>query len=541
MLQLPSAGEQLTLRQYLVAALLGGWCSPALAQAVPGRSTVVYLSGQSVYIAAGRQDGLRTGDSVRVVRKDSVIALLAVAYLSSHQSSCTLLTSTADPVVGDSVTFQPHADAAPATSVAIAPAAANGASTETTDWRDAPRLRGRIGARYLAVQQQDGSSASYAQPGLDLRLDGQNLGGTPIGLTIDVRSRRTIASNVDGSSHADGSARVYQAVVFAGRIGAPQRLVLGRQYSPALAPISLFDGVLGELNRSRWSTGVFAGTEPGLVDLSFDTRLKEFGAYGQLHQRPERSNAWSLTLGLVDSYDGAHADREFGFLQAALTAERWGFYLAQEVDYYTPAKVQAGEPSSISPTSSYGSAFVRLGSVVDLNAGFDNRRNVRLFRDVVNPVTQFDDAFRQGAWGSIGVRLGRKGRAALDVRTRSGGVAGKADAYTGSLTWFGLTRAGLFLSARGTRYTGDQSDGTLYSGVAGLDLLRQLRLELNGGYRREQLLLGFSGPSRNDLWWAGADLEYGLTSAWFLQLSLVREKGDAQNDTQLYGGLSFRF
>jgi hypothetical protein len=77
--------------------------------------------------------------------------------------------------------------------------------------------------------------------------------------------------------------------------------------------------------------------------------------------------------------------------------------------------------------------------------------------------------------------------------------------------------------------------------VAGLDLLRQLRLELNGGYRREQLLLGFSGPSSNNLWWGGADLEFGLSSAWFLQLSLVREKGDAQNDTQVYGGLSFRF
>jgi hypothetical protein len=533
----------LSARRIALAAALLGWAAPALlaGQVRAGRAAVAYISGQSVYISAGSQDGLRTGDSVRVVRNDSAIAVLSVAYLSSHQSSCNLVSSTTDPVVGDIVTFVPHALVSASPDVAVAAAGGGATSAPPVDWRDASRLRGRVGARYLSVQQQDGSSASYAQPGLDLRLDGQNLGGTPIGLTIDVRSRRTVASNVDGSSQADGTARVYQAVIFAGRLGARQRLAIGRQYSPALAPISLFDGALGELNRSRWSAGIFAGTQPGLVDLSFDTALKEFGTYVQLHQRPESRGTWSLTLGLVDSYDHSHADREFGFLQAALTADRWGFYLAQEVDYYTPAKVQAGESSSISPTSSYGSAFVRLGPVVDLNAGFDNRRSVRLYRDVINPVTQFDDAFRQGAWGSVGIRLGNRARGALDVRTRSGGLDGRADAFTLSLTSFGLTRANLFLTARATRYTGDQSAGTLLSGAAGMDLLRQLRLELNGGYRQEQLLLGFSGPSRNNLWWGGADLEYGFSSAWFFQLSLTRETGDAQNDTQIYGGLSYRF
>ncbi|MEP6475044.1 MAG: hypothetical protein ABJC74_15070, partial [Gemmatimonadota bacterium] len=367
------------------------------------------------------------------------------------------------------------------------------------------------------------------------------LGGSSLGLVADVRSRRTAVANVDGSGTSDGQARVYQAVVFAGRPGARSRIAVGRQYSPAMATISLFDGLLLELNRSRWSTGAFAGSEPGAVNLEFDFSQKEYGGYFQLHQRPATPRLWSLTMGLIASYDHSHVDREFAFLQATLAAEHWGFYLAQEIDYYGQTKMTAGETSSISPTSSYGSLYLRPTTSIDLNAGFDNRRNVRYYRDVVTPVTQFDDAFRQGGFGGIGIRLGAAARAGFDVRVSRGGFAGAANAYTGSLALFHFSPLRLFLSARSTRYTGDRAEGWLHSAVLGIPLTAALRAELNGGLRQETTLLGFSGPSGNDLRWGGFDLEWAIGNAWFLSGSLTREQGDAQNDTQIYGGLSYRF
>ena len=38
---------------------------------------------------------------------------------------------------------------------------------------------------------------------------------------------------------------------------------------------------------------------------------------------------------------------------------------------------------------------------VSLNAGWDSRRNVRLYRDLVSPATDFDDTYRQGYWGGV--------------------------------------------------------------------------------------------------------------------------------------------
>ena len=192
MLQLPSAREQQLKTSSLLAAALALWATPPLLQGqTTGRATVAYVSGQSVYVSAGSHDGLLIGDTVQVWHADSNIAQLQVAYLSSHQASCTVLSAKTPPIVGDSVRYSPHP--APATGPGVVAALPGTAPVATggSHWENASRLRGRVAARFLSVQQQDGSSASYSQPALDIRLDGQNLGGTPIGLVADVRSRRT--------------------------------------------------------------------------------------------------------------------------------------------------------------------------------------------------------------------------------------------------------------------------------------------------------------------------------------------------------------
>jgi hypothetical protein len=446
------------------------------------------------------------------------------------------------PIVGDSVEYTPRQATAPTPTIALGTGTISNSPTPSArSWENASRLRGRIGARFLTVEQLDGSGANYSQPSLDLRLDGQNLGGSPMGLTVDIRSRQTVATNVDGTRNTAGQALVYQAVVFAGRPGARYRLALGRQYSPALATVNLFDGLLAEMNRLHWSTGVFAGTLPGQTNLEWNKKQPEFGGYFQLHQGTGRGRPWAATLGLISTYDQGKADRQFGFLQGTYSGQHWGFFASQEVDYYDATKIAAGEPSAISLTGNFVSTYARLGQVVDLNAGFDNRRNVRFYRDVVNPVTQFDDAFRRGLFAGIGFRLGNAGRLGFDTRASSGGIASTANAYTGSLSLFRLTPAHLFLALRATKYTGTQADGWLYSGSLGMAILSSLHAEVTGGLRNETTLLGFSGPAQNNLSWFGVNVEWSMTNSWFMMGSVTRENGDAQNDAQFYGSLSYRF
>jgi len=64
---------------------------------------ITYLTTTSAYVDAGREEGLKEGDSLRVVRAGSAVGLLRVAFLASRQASCDILSDPAALVVGDTL------------------------------------------------------------------------------------------------------------------------------------------------------------------------------------------------------------------------------------------------------------------------------------------------------------------------------------------------------------------------------------------------------------------------------------------------------
>ena len=193
----------------------------------------------------------------------------------------------------------------------------------------------------------------------------------------------------------------------------------------------------------------------------------------------------------------------------------------------------------ISLTSTFAFVQYHLTQDLTLDAGFDNRRNVRLYRDVVNPETAFDDTYRQGAWAGLWVQLARRFRLGLDGRSSSGGPAGDANSYTLSFSADGLTRLGMGLRTRTTYYTSPQLSGVLQSAALGLAPGDRLRLELNGGLRAEQDAL--AGPGTVTVTWVGADADVTLARAWYVMISATRQRGGVDGYDQVYGGLSLRF
>ena len=107
-------------------------------------------------------------------------------------------------------------------------------------------------------------------------------------------------------------------------------------------------------------------------------------------------------MGAVGSYRAGDPNREFGFLQAMITTPGVTLRAAQEVDLYRGMRLDAGE-QPLSFTSSYALVSFHPRGPLRVDAGFDNRRTVRLYRDVTDPVTAFDDRYRQGAWGGASV------------------------------------------------------------------------------------------------------------------------------------------
>ena len=525
-------------------ALLAGLSAPAVAQDSGSVriARITYLTGASAYLDAGRLEGLREGARVEVWRRGAAIGVLKVAYLASHQASCDIV-SVSPPstslAVGDTVRFVAAAPLRDSSAMARTPpqpyTAPAGAGTGATASR--PGLRGRVSIEYFVMQQVD-VPGKLSQPALGLRLNGAPGGAPSLNLAVDVRARRSYTILADGTAVTDIRSRVYVAGLSINAPGSPTRITVGRQISGALASVGVFDGVMAERVQPNWNTGVFTGTQPDPLDLAVSGSIVQGGVYTQRHSRPGAEARWALTLGASGSYQNAHANREFAWLQGSYFDTRFSAFVTQEVDYYRPWKVLPGM-KAISPTSTFAFLQVRPTQVVTLDAGFDNRRNVLLYRDVVNPETNFDDTYRQGAWGGISFRPTRRLRVGFDARVSSGGLTGKANSYTASFAADRLTRLGVSLRTRTTYYVNPQLKGLLQSAAFGVDPGTRLHLEFNGGVRSERDPT--ADPARTTATWVGVDADLTLARAWYLMASATRQRGGLDGYDQIFTGLSFRF
>jgi len=526
----------------LIAILvgLGAVSIPALAETADTQSLkeahISYVAGASIYVDAGSDDGVAVGQTIEILREGAVAATLKVTFVSSHRSVCARDSGATDIAIGESARFVPAAPIpAPA---APAPAASESKPAERSRASSDFGLHGRIGVRYLYVNQTGGNGNKFSQPALDLRLDGRQMGGSPFDLTVDVRARRTVATTSDGGSNTRDLTNVYRLATSWQVPGSPWRATVGRQLAPSLAVINIFDGAEAEYRGRRTSVGAFTGTQPSPIDLGYSTDIREHGAFIEWHNLAEAERRWSVSTGAVGSYQQGEVNREFSFLQASLSGKRLSMWLAEEVDLNRSWKKQA-EGSSFSLTSTFLNLRFRVTNVWSLNAGYDNRRNVRLYRDRITPVTQFDDQYRTGAWVGTTLRFAKHFSVGADARTSAGGSLGGADGYSLYLGLTNLTSAHFDIRTRSTHYTNDSVDGWMHSLSFGLPVGSRVHIELTGGVRDETTKSIFSTTTQ--LQWVGIDTDVSLGRHLFLDLSYEHGSGTFEASDQGYATVAYRW
>jgi hypothetical protein len=540
----------------VTGAALGAASSPGAASSA-ATTRVSYLAGGSVYLAAGRLEGLAEGDTLQAVSRGKVVAFLIVRYLSSHRAACDTLKAVALPAVGDEVWYQARtpSPAPPPEGLGAEPAPA---AADTTGIVGAPdstaesggarlvvappvarsavhrvgRLRGRIGARYLVVDP--GAGAGYSQPALDLKLDGANLGGMPLDVGVDVRSRRTY-HGAPGVAD-DGEARVYRMSATYHDGPGHRRLTIGRQLSPSLAAVNLFDGALIEYAGQRWSGGLFSGAQPHPLNWALSSDVIQHGGFVGLRGR-QGARRWSATTGGIASFDHGQVNRQFAFVAGSYLDPRLSLSVAEELDLSTGWKRAIGEPT-LSLTSSFMTARAQLTRTASLNAGFDNRRNVRLYRDRLTPETEFDDRYRQGAWVGSSLDLLGHLRVGADGRWSSGGTGGDYRSWSVNSDASRLPWLQADLHWRTTHFRSTTAHGWLHAAGLAVRPWGQNRLELSGGQRTSDDGVALI---RTRLSWEGADLDVGLAGHWYLLLSAEHDHGDGSHAVQGYASLSWLF
>ena len=510
---------------FLVAAATAA----TLALAAESTAHITYVAASSVYVDAGQDEGVKEGDELTVVRAGSVVATLKVNYVSTHRVSCSVVGAAPALVVGDVVQYV--AGGAPASAAA---------STEHPAMVPALHgsgLHGRVGLRYLGVVDRSGNGGGYSEPAADIRLAGYGLNGSPVDLDVDIRTRRSSYSSFAGGNQTTQRMRAY-SLSASYRFGADGRLTIGRQYAPMLDGVEIFDGVKYDYDAPRWGGGALAGFQPDLADLSLSTDVHECAGYVRVHNLPGEESRWEFTSGLAVSYAGSTLNREYLFLQAVYFSKWVSMFVTQDVDFNRGWKVDVAGLDPVEPTGTFASLRVHVAKWLDLTGGYDDRKNIYLYQDYVNPLAVFDDTYRQGDWAGASFRAGDHVDLSAEVRESRGGTPGPANSYSLNVGAERFTSANLGVRLRGTHYSNLQSNGNLFALSTGASIGAGIHLELSGGRLDEQNVDPWL--DRHSTWY-GVDLDAPIGRRWYLLLSVQRDQGNFENQDQVYAGVTYRF
>ncbi len=513
---------------------------------------VTYVTPSSAYIDAGREEGIEVGDLVEVMRKGELVAVLRVTSVSSHKAVCARTLRDIAIEVGDEVRYgrliedvpsdetpppSPPAEMPQLPPLSQPPEAAPAAAPRRPlrDWG----LRGRIGLRYFMSRARDGEGRDYEQPALDLRLTGTDVGGSGFDLGLDVRARRTFRTASDGADDSENLTRVYNAFAAWSPPQGLYRVSAGRQYSPSLSVVSVFDGVAGEYRRERFAVGAFTGSQPDAEDYGFDTSVREHGAYVEFGGARDGEARWAVTTGAIASYEEGEINREFLFVQGRYDHPRFSVYAVQEIDYNRGWRAEA-EDGTFAWTSFYGYLRYRLTDSIDLRGGYDSRRNARLYRDLVSPETDFDDRYRRGAWAGVDARVGRHWLLGGEVRRSELESEDPADAASLFVGVRRLTAWDLGFRVRSTRYENAATRGWLHSVTASAQVTERIGVSVQGGAREESARTSVAFD-QDGVRWYGIDVDVLIAPRWLFLGSLERTTGGGEEADRLFATISYRF
>jgi hypothetical protein len=477
------------------------------------------------------------GRQLSVEREGKTIATIRIEHVASHRSSCSILGTGEAPREGDVIRYVPQPKQQSRTSSTTPAPSRVKAGRDGGSFRRLG-MRGRAGVRYLTTLDQTGFGADFAQPSLDLLLTGNRVAGGPFSFAIDTRARRTYRTHADGTHTDDGRTRVYRLNATHQAAGSPLRVSLGRQVSPDLASVSLFDGALAEYASAAVAFGLFGGTQPDPESYGTSTHVMEYGSYARVQSLQGAPLRWSATGGGIRSLVNGARDRDYVFLRGQIMNSRVYGHVSQEIDIDEWRASQA-DRRIFSLTSTYAGFRWRATEWLSLDTGFDNRRSVRLYQDRETPETEFDYSYRQGVRGGATLQFRNRFTLGTSAQTNRGGSGGSSDSYTITSRAVRVTPLSIDLASRHTRFTAPLTEGWLHSASAAAPIGPRRRVEFEGGRRQETRSFGEAISVATT--WYGVNADVGLWSGWYFLLSVTSTRGDTEKNDQIYSSLSYRF
>ncbi len=386
------------------------------------RARVKYISAEAVYVDAGREDGLAIGDTLKVVRRRRLVALLVVEHLASRSAACRVLRRGGRIRVGDVVLFRgtisgrpppagrsKQGQKSPEKQAELGPGGSRRPVARRTVRRpSANRISGDFALQTYWQRDMQGGGLSTLEPSLSGRLVVRNLGGTGMMLRLRHRSRLYHRSRSAGSAipNNEWTHRLFEIALLFDSEHSPVEFGIGRVLSPHIRGIGYIDGAHFAVKvRRNLSIGVAAGTEPTGDSGSFGLAQKKYGAFLTYRAGAYDSRRLSSTLALSGSYDSGHVSREFIYIQNDYwLARRLSLYQSVEIDINRKWR-RAAQGQRFTFSNLYVTANLTLTRFAALNLSFDARRNVRTYETFDTPDSLFDSTVRRGVNAGLSLRL----------------------------------------------------------------------------------------------------------------------------------------
>ncbi len=519
--------------------------------AVPDRlvGAITYSTRTSAYVDVGRDKGAFIGARFDVIQDEKIVARLQVTDLASGHSVCAIENSSlplrAGLTVRLSLLTTPPRDAIQSGSGSTVLDDRSESRKKSSPrrgknrrWLSQHGIRGRASIRFIAVDDRTGDGEDYTQPALNLKLSSERIGTSDWGVEIDLRSRRTYRVRTNGETPSEGRTRIYRLSTSWNPGRAQYRITVGRQVSPSLAAVSVFDGLLARRAGKGIGYGILAGTQPDSKHYGLSGEIFEYGLFAEYKGKTPPGNRYSMTVGAIGTYLHGDIDREYLFLQTRLNRGRWMATLSQQADWNRGWRREM-EDHALTPTNTFLLARVAITPQFSIDGGYDNRRSIRLYRSLETPETEFDDTYRQGIWGGVTQKLWKRNRIAFRVRARDGGSSPGTHSQTLSTSWGFPRFTGLRIRTRNTRYRNTRSVGWLHSWTLGANLGDRISTDVTYGIRREERIGDSSDNDR--LAWTAIDFDFRVASYWYVNLSGETSEGQDEASRSLYSSASYRF
>lgn len=529
--------KQVMLLLGLGLVLAGALCGAEV------KTTVKYIAADAVYIDAGKTQGVQVGDRVVINRKNKLLAVLEVIFVSNQSSSCRLLESTGTIEVGDEVVVQvAEAVETPADSLHAA-----GPDTAITSERREKRSvkenrwTGRIGAEFYAEDDRESTNNDFVQPSVNLNTSLLNIGGSAYTFSLYMRARRNDRSRHTAyATESHWNNRLYEAALTYDDPAANWGFSAGRVARNAIAGIGTIDGLLLSRNVApHWSVGAFGGTQPNLENTDIQTDEVKAGAFAQYKTPRSAKHVYSGTLAVAGDYRSGEINREFVYQQAQYRhGSRFYVYESSEFNLNRGWQKHAAG-STFTWTSFLMNARWSPTRTVSCDLGYDNRRSFRTWttRSLVDSL--FDDATRQGLRAGVQLRLARTFHAGINGNLRarkSDFSAGRSVALNAGSS--NIAGSGLFAEARLTAYDNDYSKGTQPSARLQRTLTRMLSAHTDAGIDHYEIKAVGTTLDAN---WLRLGVDARFTRHWYASAYGEARRGAKADSNQMMFDLGYRF